>query len=115
MTERVEAAIIGAGPAGLAAADVLGKAGCRVTLLDEQPAPGGQIYRGIGAADDKRKRLLGNDYAVGEALLASLDHPGVQHLAGATVWEVTPDRRLSFSIGGNAQSLNADQLLIATG
>ncbi|MGI9452848.1 MAG: NAD(P)/FAD-dependent oxidoreductase, partial [Geminicoccaceae bacterium] len=42
-------------------------------------------------------------------------HPGVQHLAGATVWEVTPDRRLSFSIGGNAQSLNADQLLIATG
>ncbi len=54
MTEQVDVAIIGAGPAGLAAADVLGKAGCKVALLDEQPAAGGQIYRGIAAADHKR-------------------------------------------------------------
>ena len=115
MTEQVDVAIIGAGPAGLAAADVLGKAGCKVALLDEQPAAGGQIYRGIAAADDKRKRLLGTDYAAGAALLSALDRDGVQHLARATVWEVTPDRRLSFSIGGKAQSLMADQVLIATG
>ncbi len=115
MTEHVEVAIIGAGPAGLAAADVLGEAGCRVTLFDEQPGPGGQIYRGIGAADDARKRLLGDDYAAGENLLAGLDHEGIRHLAGATVWEVTPHRRLSFSVDGKAQSLIADHVLIATG
>ena len=115
MTEQVDVAIIGAGPAGLAAADVLGKAGCKVALLDEQPAAGGQIFRGIVAADDRRKRLLGDDYAAGDKLLAGLDHAGVRHLAGATVWEVTPDRRLSFSIGGKAQSLAAEHVLIATG
>ena len=64
MTERVEVAIIGAGPAGLAAADVLGKAGCKVALLDEQPAAGGQIFRGIAAAGRQakapaRRRLRG--------------------------------------------------------
>ncbi|MGI9436952.1 MAG: FAD-dependent oxidoreductase [Geminicoccaceae bacterium] len=115
MTEHVEVAVIGAGPAGLAAADVLGEAGCRTALLDEQPGPGGQIYRGIAAVDDARKRLLGDDYAAGARLLSALDHGTVEHLAGATVWQVTPDRRLSFSIDGKARSLNADQLLIATG
>lgn len=115
MAERVEVAIIGAGPAGLAAADVLGKAGCRVALLDEQPGPGGQIYRGVATVDNGRKRILGADYRTGEALLSALDHESIDHLAGATVWEVTPDRRLSFSIGAKARSLIGDQLLIATG
>ena len=115
MTERVEVAIIGAGPAGLAAADVLGEAGCRATLLDEQPSPGGQVYRGIAVSDQRRKQILGADYGAGASLLSALDHESVEHLAGATVWEVTTDRRLSYSIDGKARSLNADQLLIATG
>ena len=38
-------AVVGAGPAGLAAACRAAEAGARVLLLDEQPAPGGQIWR----------------------------------------------------------------------
>ena len=47
MSETVDLAIIGAGPAGLAAATVASGLGLSVVLLDEQPAPGGQIYRNI--------------------------------------------------------------------
>lgn len=38
--------IIGAGPAGLSAAVVAAEAGLHVTLVDENPFPGGQIWRG---------------------------------------------------------------------
>jgi len=42
--------IIGAGPAGMAAALAAASSGARITLLDDNPAPGGQIWRdGPGA------------------------------------------------------------------
>lgn len=40
-------AVIGAGPAGLAAADTLNKAGYKVTVYDEAPQPGGLLRYGI--------------------------------------------------------------------
>lgn len=45
MTEALPVAVIGAGPAGLRAAQVLAEAGLRPVLIDENPAIGGQIYR----------------------------------------------------------------------
>ena len=39
--------IIGAGPAGLSAAVIAANHGIDVALLDEQEAPGGQIYRAM--------------------------------------------------------------------
>lgn len=44
-TEPCDVAVCGAGPAGLAAAAVLGRAGLDVRLLDENPLPGGQLLR----------------------------------------------------------------------
>jgi D-hydroxyproline dehydrogenase subunit alpha len=38
--------IVGAGPAGIAAAVCASECGRRVTVLDDNPAPGGQIWRG---------------------------------------------------------------------
>ena len=38
-------AIVGAGPAGIAAARVLSARGAAVTMIDEGRRPGGQIYR----------------------------------------------------------------------
>ncbi len=40
-------AIIGAGPAGLACADQLNKAGCDVTVFDKQPVIGGLLASGV--------------------------------------------------------------------
>ncbi|MBN9022673.1 MAG: FAD-dependent oxidoreductase, partial [Rhizobiales bacterium] len=39
--------VIGAGPAGMAAAIEARRHGLTVTVLDDQPAAGGQILRGI--------------------------------------------------------------------
>jgi len=57
-------AVIGAGPAGLACADELNKAGCKVTVFDKQPVIGGLIASGVPPFKldktllDRRHRLL---------------------------------------------------------
>jgi len=43
-----EVLVVGAGPAGLAAACCASEAGRRTAVLDDNPAPGGQIWRGEG-------------------------------------------------------------------
>ncbi|MFC9117405.1 NAD(P)/FAD-dependent oxidoreductase [Streptomyces sp. NPDC057092] len=42
---RIDLAVIGAGPAGLAAALAAARRGIRVTLIDAAPRPGGQYFR----------------------------------------------------------------------
>ena len=45
MTLRIQAVVVGMGPAGMAAAIELGRAGVRTALIDQAPLPGGQVYR----------------------------------------------------------------------
>ncbi len=49
-TRRVDVAVVGAGPAGIAAACRAAEAGASVLVLDENPAAGGQIWRGDAAS-----------------------------------------------------------------
>jgi NADPH-dependent 2,4-dienoyl-CoA reductase/sulfur reductase-like enzyme len=43
--QSFDVAVIGAGPAGIAAAVRASESGARVALIDDNPAPGGQIWR----------------------------------------------------------------------
>ena len=45
--EKRELAIVGGGPAGLAAAIEAAKAGVQVLLIDENERPGGQLFKQI--------------------------------------------------------------------
>jgi len=49
MTLALDVLIVGAGPAGMAAAVAASEAGRRVSVLDDNPAIGGQIWRGFSA------------------------------------------------------------------
>ena len=44
-----DAVVVGAGPAGMSAAIGLRAHGLSVLVVDEQPAPGGQIWRAVEA------------------------------------------------------------------
>ncbi|WP_425043699.1 NAD(P)/FAD-dependent oxidoreductase [Primorskyibacter sp. S87] len=106
--------IIGAGPAGMAAAATTARAGARVLLLDDQPAPGGQIYRDV---DRNRDRFdwLGQDYAQGAALVDALDHPNITRIFGATVWRIDAGPKVAWSRDGQSHTSKAPFLLLATG
>ncbi|UQX03535.1 NAD(P)/FAD-dependent oxidoreductase [Streptomyces sp. RerS4] len=89
-------AVVGAGPAGLAAAVTAADLGLRVVLLDAGERPGGQYYRhpapGLGAA---RPQALHHDwraFATREAALRAHVSAGrVTYLPLHHVWTVLPD------------------------
>lgn len=112
---QADIVIIGAGPAGMAAARKAADEGLSVLLLDEQRQAGGQIYRDVERASKLRGELLGKDYLEGLALAEALHHPGIQHIRGAVVWQIDDERRVAFSVDGAASIATGKRLLIATG
>jgi NADPH-dependent 2,4-dienoyl-CoA reductase/sulfur reductase-like enzyme len=85
---RADVAVVGAGPAGMAAALAAADLGCRVVLVDASPAMGGQIYRppASGAAMDGPRAGTGK---MPRRLRRAASHQGIHHLPGTTVWQAT--------------------------
>jgi NADPH-dependent 2,4-dienoyl-CoA reductase/sulfur reductase-like enzyme len=108
-------AIIGAGPAGLAAAAGAAGLGLDTILLDEHAAPGGQIYRAITDTPLGERAALGEDYWRGGELVAAFQASNAQYLPGATVWSVSREREIGISVDGSARLFQAQRLILATG
>lgn len=122
MTDSCDVAIIGAGPAGMAAAVEAVSHSLSVVVLDEQPEPGGQIYRNIStnaASDPKLNDILGPDYGKGAALaqpfLSACDAGRIDYRRDAMVWQVDDDLTMHLSQGGRATDLRARRIIVATG
>ncbi|MDB5786467.1 NAD(P)/FAD-dependent oxidoreductase [Caballeronia mineralivorans] len=113
--ESVDVAVIGAGPAGLAAATQAARAGLSVVLLDEQEAVGGQIYRAIERSDVQRRNILGPDYAAGSALAGAFARSGARYVPNASVWQVTRERSVHYLKDGKVASFEAKRVVLATG
>ena len=109
----VDLAIIGAGPAGMAAAVLAAELGLDVLLIDEQDGPGGQIYRGIESA--RASSPLGTDYLAGRPLAAAFRGSTAQYRTATTVWHIDPDGELSLVSNGASQTIAAGRVLLATG
>ncbi|WP_424944616.1 NAD(P)/FAD-dependent oxidoreductase [Aliiroseovarius crassostreae] len=108
-------AIIGAGPAGMAAAATAAETGLTVTLLDEQKRLGGQIYRDIERVNELRAAVLGKDYMAGLTLVDGLADADISYVPDATVWQADEQGQISYSVDGAAKQITADRILIATG
>ncbi|HWB49330.1 MAG TPA: NAD(P)/FAD-dependent oxidoreductase [Stellaceae bacterium] len=111
--EKIDFAVIGAGPAGMAAATLAAELGLDTALIDEQDAPGGQIYRGVERA--AAPSPLGDDYLAGRSLAAALRAGKARYFPATTVWHIDPDGTLSLIAGGESRSLRARRILVATG
>lgn len=114
---RTNLAIIGGGPAGLAAAHEASSRGLSVTLLDEQRSLGGQIYRNVENVTEKapqRANVLGKDYQYGAALVSLFRHSSATYLGDSLVWHIEAGL-LWYLQDGLAKTLEADRILIATG
>jgi NADPH-dependent 2,4-dienoyl-CoA reductase/sulfur reductase-like enzyme len=110
-----DVAIVGAGPAGLGAAAITAGAGLTTLLLDENPTPGGQIYRAVTTTPVKERSILGGDYWAGAALVAEAQASGAEIVGGATVWSLDASRELAASWAGTSRFIKALRVILATG
>jgi thioredoxin reductase len=83
-------AVVGAGPAGLAAALAAAGSGCTVTLIDSGPAVGGQIYRQSLLGTGRGAGAPGAG-AVPPRLRRAARHRRIRHLAATSVWHAEPE------------------------
>jgi NADPH-dependent 2,4-dienoyl-CoA reductase/sulfur reductase-like enzyme len=115
--QRIECdvAVVGAGPAGLAAASVCARAGADAILLDENGDLGGQIYRGITIAEPRRRDMFGADYLQGERLVDEFRASGARHEPYATAWSISPELEVAVSRDGESRLVSAKSVILATG
>ena len=119
-TESCQLLIIGAGPAGLAAAVTATEAGLQVTVLDERPYPGGQFYKPLAASHAVAPgQSLDDQFKAGRVLIERAHKLGIRLLSQTTVWGGVLDDSDQLEIGvlreGEAQIFHPQHLIIATG
>ncbi|KRE17495.1 FAD/NAD(P)-binding oxidoreductase [Bosea sp. Root381] len=117
MTGRAQPLIVGAGPAGIRAAQALVAVGLRPLVVDEAPACGGQIYRQRPVPDGRSaKSLYGSEAGKAQAL-----HGAFHALAGhidywpqALLWNLR-DGDADIAVAGENRRVAYDGLILATG
>jgi NADPH-dependent 2,4-dienoyl-CoA reductase/sulfur reductase-like enzyme len=125
----VDLAVVGAGPAGLAAVDAAARLGLSCALLDAAALPGGQFYRQPAAAlRAARPQALHHRWPAFAELLARLDgHAAagrVRQFSGHHVWSVSGAdgawelhavRGGDPAAGPSERTVRARAVLLATG
>jgi NADPH-dependent 2,4-dienoyl-CoA reductase/sulfur reductase-like enzyme len=114
MTETVDVAIIGAGPAGMAAAQQLRGFGLRMVVLDERAGPGGNVNAAGLDGPFSASRRLGRDYARGARATRAFAASDVPARYGCSISHIDGEV-VSYLQDGSLQRLSAARLLVATG
>ncbi len=117
MSSAAPAVIVGAGPAGIRAAETLVRHGLHPILLDEASAFGGQIYRQAPANFQRSGKALygfeaGRAASVHAAMRAIEDR--VDYHTATLVWNAEGGQ-LDLLQGSRTSTLAYSQLIVATG
>jgi D-hydroxyproline dehydrogenase subunit alpha len=103
-----EVLVIGAGPAGMAAAAAAAEAGCRVRVVDDNASAGGQIWRGYASSPDGGAPRFAS-------LMRRLKTSAVEVIAGTRVVAHPAAGVLRVESDAGCCDLQFDKLILATG
>ncbi|HJX24296.1 MAG TPA: FAD-dependent oxidoreductase [Candidatus Bathyarchaeia archaeon] len=116
MIKEVDLAVIGGGPAGLAAAIAARKQGVRVLVVERKKELGGLldqcIHDGFGLEIFKTS-YTGPEYA--QKYVDEAEKLGIETLLNTMVLDLTPERRLLISNNEGLQSVKAKAVILAMG
>ena len=112
----IDLLVVGAGPAGMAAAIAARRHGLTVLVVDDQPAPGGQIWRAVETvAATPRGARLGAAYRSGAERAAAFRACGATYESGSQLWQIEPGFRAFLTREGKARTVTAKAVILATG
>ena len=112
--KKFEFVIIGAGTAGLSAAIVAAKRGVDVTIIDENPYIGGQIFRQMPPELQSKVPLSTQDKDIFVNLKEGFGTANVRHLRKTTVWGIFEEKTIATD-NPEYPLIQADKILIASG
>ena len=113
---EVEIAIVGAGPAGLAAALEASTAGAEVVLIDEYPTLGGHYYKQVPEAFRLKKlQAESEEYVEGVEMVTQVKASTVEVLSNTLVWSVFGGGILGLHRANRTEELKPRQLILAPG
>lgn len=115
MNNRYDVVVVGAGPAGMAAAVSADQAGLSVLMVDEQAEPGGQIYRSLEKNVARNSHLLDEDYSAGRPLIEALRESSVDYLPQTSVWNLDNSLELDLLTDGQARRVEARHVILSAG
>jgi NADPH-dependent 2,4-dienoyl-CoA reductase/sulfur reductase-like enzyme len=102
--EQFDVLIVGAGPAGIAAA-CAASSSAKVGMVDDNPAPGGQIWRGGKPPAGDRLAIWLNRFA----------ETKIERLLGTQIISAPVPNVLRAERNGESVELHYDKLIVATG
>ena len=113
--QDVDLVVLGAGPAGVAAANVASQEGADVVIIDENSSAGGQIYRAPPNEFKPHNSFKSDEYKEGARQRKIIKDSNVKALFKHRVWSISKDLVVS-TVGPNGlSSWHARSLIIANG
>ena len=113
--QNVDIVVLGAGPAGVAAAKAASQEGAKVIIIDENSSAGGQIYRAPPNEFQPHNSFKSPEFQEGEKQRKILSNSNVKALFNHRVWSISSDLVIS-TIGPNGLgSLHPQSIIIANG
>ncbi|MBP2297507.1 FAD-dependent oxidoreductase [Azospirillum picis] len=110
----VDLLVIGAGPAGLAAAEAAARRGADVVVLDERPQSGGQYFKPL-APSHSADRPTDRQFRDGATLVEAARRAGVVLLQEVTVWGAHAPDEVVAVVGGREVVFRPKRLVLAAG
>lgn len=111
MSTAFDVVVAGAGPGGIAAAAIAAEAGLRVCLLDDNPSPGGQIWRGY-SPEKAHKYPHGHEFL---QWANRLRKTGCEVWTGWRATDQPASHRLRLENEGEFRDIEFRSLIVATG
>jgi sarcosine oxidase subunit alpha len=114
--DHSDVAVVGGGPAGLAAALAASEHGVRVTLIDDQPDVGGHLRFNSRQHENLPGLADGSGPDLALVLAGRVkESPNIEVLSGATVFAHYQDNLLTILHGNELVKLRAKTVVLATG
>lgn len=107
--------VVGAGPAGLAAARALSLAGADVIVADERLHAGGQYFKPLAASQSADVARLDRQFRDGAVLRESAQRAGVKIFSETTVWAAFSPTEVAALVSGRSVLFRPKRLVLATG